>query len=31
MYQRVNDEIIIYQKMKTERIALKDKKSIDQK
>jgi len=31
MYQHVDDKITIYQKMKTERIALKDKRSIDQK
>jgi len=31
MYQHVNNEITIYQKVKIERIVLKDKKSIDQK
>jgi len=31
MYQHVDDEITIYQKAKAERIALKDKRSIDQK
>ncbi len=31
MYQRVDDEITIYQRAKAERIALRDKKSIDQK
>ncbi len=30
MYQRVDDEITVYQRAKTERIALKDKRSIDQ-
>ncbi len=31
MYQRVDDEITIYQRAKAERIALRNKKSIDQK
>ncbi len=31
MYQRVDDEITIYQRAKIERIALRDKRSIDQK
>jgi len=31
MYQRVDDKITIYQKAKAERIALRDKRSIDEK
>ncbi len=31
MYQHVDDEITIYQRTKVERIALKDKRSINQK
>jgi len=31
MYQRVNDEITVYQKSKTERFVLKNEKCIDQK
>ena len=31
MYQHVNNEITIYQRAKAERIALRDKRSIDQK
>jgi len=31
MYQHVDDKITIYQKAKIEKIALRDKRSIDQK
>jgi len=31
MYQHVNDEIIVYQKSKIERLMLKDERDIDQK
>ncbi len=31
MYQRVDDEITVYQRSKTKRIVLSDEKDIDQK